>query len=53
MNTVVIEVKSKSDSQFWLELARKTGTKAKAVSTETIENAHLASMIEKGLRTNR
>lgn len=28
METIVLEVKNKSDIKFWLDLAKKTGTKA-------------------------
>lgn len=52
MDTIVIKTKNKADSKFWLELAKKTGTKAKAINTEELEDAALASLIEKGMKTN-
>jgi hypothetical protein len=51
METIVIEVKTKADVKFWLDLAHKTGTKAKAVDTEEIEDLQLAKLIEKGMKT--
>jgi len=51
METIVIEVKTKADVKFWLNLAHKTGTKAKAIDTEEIEDVNLARLIEKGLKT--
>jgi hypothetical protein len=51
METVVIEVKTKADIKFWLDLAHKTGTNAKAFDTEEIEDKQLARLIEKGMKT--
>jgi len=51
MEAVVIETKSKSDIKFWLELAKKTGSNAKALDTEEIEDTQLAKMIEKGMKS--
>jgi hypothetical protein len=51
MDTIVIQAKNKSDLKFWLELAKKTGTKAKMINTDELEDAVLASLIEKGLTT--
>ncbi len=51
METIVIEAKNKADSKFWLDLAKKTGTKAKAINTEEIEDTALAHLIEKGMGT--
>lgn len=51
METIVIEAKSKADIKFWLELAKKTGTKAKAINTDDMEDTILARLIEKGLKT--
>ena len=42
METVVIKAKNKSEIKFWLELAKKTGNKAKAINTEDIEDSALA-----------
>ena len=51
MDTIVIKAKNKSDMKFWLELAKKTGNKAKAIDTEELEDRELALLIEKGIKT--
>jgi hypothetical protein len=51
METIVIQPKNKADVKFWLELAKKTGTKAKAVNLEESEDLALALLIEQGLET--
>ena len=51
MEAIVIEVKDKDDAKFWLNLAKKTGTKARAIDTEKIEDDKLAKLIEKGMKT--
>jgi len=51
MEAIVIEVKDKADAKFWLNLAKKTGTKALAIDTDKIEDANLAKLIEKGMKT--
>ena len=51
MEAVVIEVKSDADVKFWLNLAKKTGAKARSIDTEDIENSRLADLIEKGMKT--
>ena len=51
MDTIVIQPKNKADVKFWLELAKKTGTKAKAVSLEEAEDLALALLIEQGIET--
>lgn len=51
METIVIQPKNKADVKFWLELAKKTGTKAKAVSLEEAEDLALALLIEQGIET--
>jgi hypothetical protein len=51
MEAVVIEVKNEDDVKFWLNLAKKTGAKAKSINTEDIEDSHLADLIEKGMKT--
>ena len=51
MEAVVIEVKNEADIKFWLNLAKKTGTKAKSINTEVIEDSWLAAFIEKGMKT--
>jgi hypothetical protein len=48
---IVIEVKNEADIKFWLRLAKKTGTRAKSINTEDIEDAGLAALIEKGMNT--
>jgi len=51
MDAVVIEVKSEADVKLWLNLAKKTGTKARLIDTESIEDSRLADLIEKGMQT--
>ena len=51
MEAIVIEVKNDSDIKFWLNLAKKTGTKAKSINTQDIEDSRLADLIEKGMKT--
>lgn len=47
-DAIIIEVKDKTEARFWLELAGKTGNRAKAVN---IEDVGLAALIEKGMKT--
>jgi hypothetical protein len=51
MEAIVIEVKNEADVKFWLNLAKKTGTKAKSINTVDIEDSQLAELIEKGMKT--
>ena len=51
MDTIVIRARNKSDLKFWLELAKKTGTEAKTIKTDELEDVVLANLIEKGLNT--
>jgi hypothetical protein len=51
METVVIKTHTKSDTRFWMNLAKRVGTSAKTIDTEEIEDIHLVSLIEKGLKT--
>lgn len=51
MEAIVIEVKNEADVKFWLNLAKKTGAKAKSINTENLEDARLADLIEKGMKT--
>lgn len=51
MNAVIIEIKDKSEERFWLELAKKTGVRAKSLTVEDIEDFGLALLIEKGMKT--
>jgi hypothetical protein len=51
MEAIIIEVKNEADIKFWLNLAKKTGTKAKSIDTEDIEDSRLADLIEKGMKT--
>lgn len=51
MEAIVIKVENEADIEFWLNLAKKTGTKAKSINTEDIEDSRLAGMIEKGMKT--
>lgn len=47
-DAIIIEVKDKTEARFWLELASKTGNRAKSVN---IEDVGLAALIEKGMKT--
>jgi hypothetical protein len=51
MEAIVIEVKNEADAKFWLNLAKKTGTRARAIDTEKLDDDKLAALIEKGLKT--
>ena len=51
MEAIVIEITNEADIKFWLKLAKRTGTKAKLIDTEDIEDAGLAALIEKGMKT--
>jgi hypothetical protein len=51
MEAIVIEITNEADIKFWLKLAKKTGTRAKSINTEDIEDAGLAALIEKGMNT--
>jgi len=51
MEAIVIEVKNEADIKFWLNLAKKTGTRAKSINTEDIADSSLADLIEKGMKT--
>jgi hypothetical protein len=45
---IIIEVKDKTEARFCLELAGKTGNRAKSVN---IEDIGLATLIGKGMKT--
>jgi hypothetical protein len=47
-DAIIIELKDKTEARFWLELAHKTGNRAKSVN---IEDIGLAALIEKGMKT--
>jgi hypothetical protein len=51
METILIKTKSKADMRFWLELAKKTGNKAKVINTDDLEDVALAALIKKGMTT--
>jgi hypothetical protein len=51
MEAIVIEVTNEADIKFWLKLAKKTGTRAKSINTEDIDDARLAALIEKGMNS--
>lgn len=51
MEAIVIEVKNEADIKFWLNLAKKTGNRAKSINTENLEDTRLAVLIEKGMKT--
>jgi len=52
MDAVVIKVKIDADVKFWLNLAKKTGTKARSIDIEAIEDSRLADLIKKGMKTS-
>ena len=52
MDAIVIEAKNKKDVKFWLDLAKKIGSRAKSVDMEEVEDAYLALLIDKGLKTD-
>ena len=51
MEAIVIEVKNEADIKSGLNRTKKTGTKAKSIDTEDIEDSRLADLIEKGMKT--
>lgn len=51
METVIINARTKAEVKWLMELARRINAPAKTVDTETIEDAHLASLIAAGLKT--
>jgi hypothetical protein len=51
MDAVVIEAKNKKDVKFWLDLAKKIGTRAKSVDVHEVEDAYMAMLIEMGMES--
>ncbi|MDP1801011.1 MAG: hypothetical protein Q8L81_06650 [Bacteroidota bacterium] len=51
METVLINVKKKSDMTFLLSLAEKLGMKAKALTHAQVEDWKFAQKIEAGMKT--
>jgi selenocysteine lyase/cysteine desulfurase len=51
MEAIIIEVENEADIKFWLNLAKKTGTRAKSIDTEKLDDVRLADLIEKGMKT--
>lgn len=51
MQAVIIEIEKPSDAKFWLDLAKKTGAKAKSLTTEQMSDVNLSNLIENGLKT--
>jgi hypothetical protein len=51
MDVIFIEAKNKKDVKFWLDLAKKIGTRAKSVDMEDIEDSYMALIITKGMKT--
>lgn len=51
MEAIILQAKNKAEVKFWLELAKKTGTCAKAIDTKEMEDKSLAALIEKGMKT--
>ena len=52
MDAVIIEIKDKKDAQFWLNLAKRTGNRAKSISRQEIEDAGLSLLIKEGMETD-
>ena len=52
METVLINVDKKSDLSFLLNLAKKLGMSAKALTHAEVEDWKLAQAIEKGMKTS-
>jgi len=52
MDAIVIEAKNKKDVKFWLDLAKKIGTRAKSVDMEDIEDTYMALLIDRGMKTD-
>jgi hypothetical protein len=52
MDAVIIEIKDKKDAQFWLNLAKRTGNRAKSISTREMEDAGLSLLIKEGMETD-
>ena len=51
MDTIIIETKDREDVKFWLNLAKRTGNRAKILSEQDIEDAGLAMLIKDGMNT--
>jgi hypothetical protein len=51
METVLINVKKKSDKAFIISLAKKLGMSAKALTHAQVEDWKLAQKIEAGMKT--
>jgi hypothetical protein len=51
MEAILIEAQNEADVKFWLNLARKTGTRARSLKTSSFEDKILAGLIEKGMKT--
>jgi hypothetical protein len=52
METVLINVEKKSDIAFLLNLAKKLGMSAKALTHSQVEDWKLAQKIESGMKTS-
>lgn len=52
METVLINVKKKSDIAFLLNLAKKLGMNAKALTPAQVEDWKLAQKIDAGMKTS-
>lgn len=51
MEAVIIETQNEADVKFWLHLAKKTGARAKAIKSGSIEDKVLGELIEEGMKT--
>ena len=52
METVLINVKKKSDIAFLIDLVKKLGMTAKALTTAEVEDWKLAQKIDAGMKTS-
>ena len=51
MEAVVIKSRSKSDTRFLLNFAKRIGVYAKTIDTEEVGDIRFVSLIEEGLKT--
>jgi hypothetical protein len=51
MDTIVIKPKNKRDIEFWLNLAKRTGNKAKTVNEDDLEDFLFGKLIEKDVHS--
>jgi len=51
MEAVLIQPRSKSDTRFIMDFARRIGVSAHTIDAAELADAHFVSLIEKGLQT--